>query len=244
MTGQYIDERLFGVGATGPSNGGFAPPSGLGASAITPPPYALGMSGTSDGRMNIGANDDAFYADSAPYDPKWNQYGLWGQAFGAGLDQNTIASVAGYTANIYGALVGVDNWVNPGLRLGFAGGWARTDINDNGFANLNETHDNAYLGLAYGALKGAGWYLSGRAGFAWHDYDTSRVLNAGGLSDVAQASHIGRQYLAALEVGAPVQWRIATLTPVASVNYTHLNQDGYQEGERRRHGSHRRRAGS
>ena len=58
LTGQYIDERLLGVGATGPSAAGFRSPSGLGASNIAPPPYALGMSGSPDGRMSLGATDE------------------------------------------------------------------------------------------------------------------------------------------------------------------------------------------
>jgi len=226
LTGQYIDERLLGVGATSP---GFAPPSGLGAGGNFPAPSGLGMAGSSDGRMNIGADDDTFYYDPAPYNPSYNKYGLWGQVFGAGLQQNKVAGVDGYNSNIYGGLVVLDNWVSPGFRLGFAGGWAHTSINGTGDTVRNETDANSYLGLAYGALKGAGWYFSGRAGFAWHNYDTTRVLNVGGLSDVAGASHDGRQYLGALELGAPLHYGATTLTPVVSVNYTHLNQDGYAE---------------
>jgi outer membrane autotransporter protein len=232
LTGQYIDERLLGVGATAPSGTAFTPPSGLGASNIAsnfaPPPYALGM-GSGDGRMNAGANDDTFYYDVGGYDPKWNNYGLWGQAFGAGLSQNQIANVDGYNANLYGALIGMDNWVNPALRVGFAGGWGHTGINGTGDTTRNETDIHSYMGFAYGAVKGYGWYMSGRAGFAWHNYDASRVLNAGGLNQVANGSHDGRQYIGALELGTPFGYGMTTITPVVSVNYTHLNQDGYKE---------------
>ena len=190
LTGQYIDERLFGVGATGPSAAGFGPPSGLGASNIAPPPYALGMSGSSDGRMSLGAADeDTAYWDVPSFNPNLANYGVWGHAFGAGLKQDPIAGVSGYSTRIYGALVGVDNWVSPFFRLGIAGGWGHTGIDGRDDTIANETSVSSYMGLAYGAFKGSGWYLSGRGGFAWHNYDTTRVLNAGGLSDTAGASH-------------------------------------------------------
>ena len=229
LTGQYIDERLFGVGATGPSAAGFGPPSGLGASNIAPPPYALGM-GSLDERMRLGGQDeDTAYWDVPSFNPNLANYGVWGHAFGAGLKQDPIAGVSGYSTRIYGALVGVDNWVSPFFRLGIAGGWGHTGIDGRDDTTANETSVSSYMGLAYGAFKGSGWYLSGRGGFAWHNYDTTRVLNAGGLSDTAGASHNGRQYIGALELGLPMHAGAATFTPVAQINYTHLNQDGYTE---------------
>ena len=125
---------------------------------------------------------------------------MWGHAFGAGLKQDPRWASSGYSARIYGALVGVDNWVSPFFRLGIAGGWGHTGIDGRDDTTANETSVSSYMGLAYGAFKGSGWYLSGRGGFAWHNYDTTRVLNAGGLSDTAGASHNGRQYIGALEL--------------------------------------------
>jgi hypothetical protein len=94
LTGQYIDERLLGVGATGPSAAGFRSPSGLGASNIAPPPYALGMSGSPDGRMSLGATDeDTAHWDVPSFNPNLANYGIWGHAFGAGLKQDPIAGV-------------------------------------------------------------------------------------------------------------------------------------------------------
>ncbi len=179
--------------------------------------------------MGIGADEDTAYFDAPSFNPNFANSGLWGQAFGAGLQQDPRAHVDGYGTHIYGALVGMDNWVNPNFRIGFAGGWGHTGIDGEGNTVANETSVSSYMGIAYGALKGYGWYLSGRTGFAWHNYDTSRVLNAGGLHDVASASYDGRQYLGALELGTPFHSGATTLTPVVSVNYTHLNQEGYQE---------------
>jgi uncharacterized protein with beta-barrel porin domain len=226
LTGQYLDERLLGVGATSP---GFAPPSGLGAGNGFPAPSGLGMSGSSDGRMNIGADEDTAYLDMPSYNPNLANSGLWGQAFGAGLQQDPRAHVDGYGTHIYGALVGMDNWASPNFRIGFAGGWGHTGIDGEGNTVANETSISSYMGLAYAAVKGSGWYLSGRTGFAWHNYDASRVLNAGGLKDVASASYDGRQYLGALELGTPFHSGATTITPVVSVNHTHLNQDGFKE---------------
>ena len=73
--------------------------------------------------MSLGATDeDTAYWDVPSFNPNLANYGIWGHAFGAGLKQDPIAGVSGYSTRIYGALVGVDNWVRPFFRLGIAGG--------------------------------------------------------------------------------------------------------------------------
>lgn len=229
LTGQYIDERLFGVGATGPSAAGFGPPSGLGASNIAPPPYALGMSGSSDGRMSLGAADeDTAYWDVPSFNPNLANYGVWGHAFGAGLKQDPIAGVSGYSTRIYGALVGVDNWVSPFFRLGIAGGWGHTGIDGRDDTVANETsqqlHGPRLWRLQRLGLVSVGPRRLRLAQLRHHPRaECRRTERHGG------ASHNGRQYIGALELGLPMHAGAAPFTPVAQINYTHLNQDGYTE---------------
>ena len=78
------------------------------------------------------------------------------------------------------------------------------------------------------SLKGSGWYASGRLGYAWHDYYTERFLTVP-FTDVATATHSGNQYTAASEFGSPLRFMVGTLTPVASLNYSRLDQDAYTE---------------
>lgn len=209
--GQHIDMRLNAVGATG------AVPAASG-------PYGLGMKQPSDpNRSNLGGGlkDDADFV--AP-----RSAALWGQAFGAGLNQNGREQVDGYDARIYGALAGYDNWISPGVRIGVAGGYANTRINGDGDTSQNHTEIDSYLFQAYGAVKGSGWYASARTGFTWNDYDTTRVLTIP-FSDKAEGSHDGGQFNAAVEIGAPMRFASTILTPVASLTYSRLHQSGYTE---------------
>lgn len=236
LTGSYIDNRLNGVGATATPSSAFAAPSGLGmsqtASAAPTGRMSLGL-GMNDGRMNIGANDGRMDAGIYDKDPDLRGRGysaaLWGQAFGAGLDQSERQNVDGAQTHIYGGLAGADTWISSDTRLGFAAGYGNTSINGTGDTAQNKTDVDSYFGVIYGAYKGQGWYLSTRASYAWHDYSTTRVLNAGGLSDVATGSHSGNQYSASAEIGSPMHYYGATLTPVASLNWSQLDQDGYSE---------------
>jgi outer membrane autotransporter protein len=239
LTGNSIDNRLNGVGATGASGPGFAQAAGVGmtqTASASPAPegrMSLGL-GTNDGRMNIGANDgrmDAGIYNEADPDLRQRDYrsGLWGQVFGAGLSQDERANVAGYNTNIYGAMAGVDNWIDARTRLGFAGGYGNTSIDtENPDTKKNQTEIDSYLGMIYGAYKGSGWYLSSRAGYSWHDYTTQRVVTVP-VSATALGSHSGNQYTASAEVGTPLQYYGASFTPVASVTWNRLEQDGYQE---------------
>lgn len=238
ITGSYIDNRLVGVGATsGGSGAQFAAASGLGMTQTARTAQtaegrmSLGL-GTNDGRMDIGANDgrmDAGIYDEQPDPRRGYTSALWGQAFGAGLEQDERSNVDGYDAHIYGGIAGVDNWIDQRTRLGFAAGYGNTSIDGTGDTAQNETDIDSYLGILYGAYKGNGWYASTRLGYAWHDYETTRVLNAGGLSDTATGSHSGNQYTAAAEIGAPLHHMGGTFTPVASLTWSRLDQDGYSE---------------
>lgn len=237
MTGNYIDNRLNGVGATSSPSSAFPAPSGLGmgqTASISQAPegrMSLGF-GTNDGRMNIGANDGRMDAGIYDKDPDLRQRGysaaLWGQAFGADLSQDQLANVDGYRTHIYGGIVGADNMIDARTRVGIAGGYGNTSINGDDDTKRNETEIDSYLGLLYGAYKGNGWYLSTRGGYAWHDYTTTRFVTVP-TTIAANGSHSGNQYMASAEVGSPLHYYGATLTPVASLNWNRLEQDGYQE---------------
>ena len=235
LTGSYIDNRLSSVGAAGGGASGFGAPSGLGmgqsaqASVAPEGRMSLGL-GSNDGRMNIGANDGRMDAGIYDEQPALRRYSsaMWGQAFGAGLDQDERANVDGYSTHIYGAMAGVDNWINGNTRLGFAGGYGNTSIDGADDTVKNKTDIDSYLGILYGAHKGNGWYFSGRAGYAWHDYTTARYLTVP-VKDAATGSHSGNQYMASGEIGAPLYFMGGALTPVASLTWSQLDQDGYTE---------------
>ncbi len=240
LTGSYIDNRLAGVGATAAPNGnggGFGAPSGLGmqqsASASQAPAGRMSLGvGTDDGRMNIGANDGRMDAGIYDDQPELRRSGaasaMWGQVFGAGLDQGERANVDGYQTHIYGAMAGADNWVTANTRLGFAGGYGNTSIDGSGDTQKNKTDIDSYLGVLYGAYKGSGWYASGRLGYAWHDYTTARYLTIP-FADTATGAHSGDQYSASGEIGVPLHFMGGALTPVASLTWSQLDQSGYTE---------------
>lgn len=208
-TGQHIDTRLASAGVTG-SSGGFGGPSGL------------GMKPSAQGRSNLGAN-----AYSEDYVSPTST-ALWGHAFGAGLNQDQRDLVDGYDARLYGLMAGYDNWIASNTRLGVAVGYANTKIDGKGFTAQNSTDIDSWLVEVYGAVKGAGWYVTGRTGFTWHTIDTSRVLTVP-FRDSASGSHDGQQFNAAVELGTPMRMSGAVFTPIASLTYSNLEQDGCSE---------------
>lgn len=214
VIGQHIDTRLNAVGATGVSPG------------YSNGPYGLGMKTSQDdpNRSNLGGSlkdgDGEFVAPRSA--------ALWGQAFGAGMDQNKIDQVDGYNSRIYGFIAGYDNWISPNMRVGVAGGYANTSIDGKGDTSQNQTGIDSYLIEAYGALKGDGWYATGRTGFTWHDYDTTRVMTVP-FSDGAKGNHDGDQFNVAIEAGIPIAYAGAIITPVAGLTYSRLHQDEYTE---------------
>ena len=74
-------------------------------------------------------------------------------------------------------------------------------------------------------------FLNAMVSVAYNDYESSRQVAVGGFTNTASADYNGMQYGARVEIGKDyfVEAAKTYLTPVASVQYSHLNLDSYTE---------------
>jgi outer membrane autotransporter protein len=151
--------------------------------------------------------------------------GVWIQGYGFRGEQDRRNNVDGYTADAYGFGVGADTEINPDLRVGAFLSYGQADINDSGVNLGNKTEINSYQATLFSSKIMDGWYWNAGLSAAKHDYDTKRIV----LSNVVSGKHEAMQYSAKIDAGLPFKLSRATLTPVASLAYSRLNEDGYSE---------------
>jgi outer membrane autotransporter protein len=156
--------------------------------------------------------------------------GVWGQGFGSAATQDRRQDVDGYSADTYGLAFGVDARVLDPVRVGVSFAYARTNVSDSGSRDGSGQKINSYIGSIYGTYTANSWYVDGALTYGHHDYDSTRVVNfTGAPVQVAKASFGGEQYGAKAEFGYPLSVGPAVVTPLASLAYNRLNQDGYTE---------------
>ncbi|MDP3330406.1 MAG: autotransporter domain-containing protein [Methylococcaceae bacterium] len=162
--------------------------------------------------------------------------GVWMQGFGFKGDQDKRNGVDGYTANTGGFAIGADTVVGNGdFRVGGALGYASTGVDGDGVTSANRTDIDSYQGTLYGSWNAGAWYVDAALGYGRHQYDTKRFVTLANAS--VTGNHDANQYLAKLGGGYPIQLGKATLTPLASLTYVHLDQDGYTEKDRSNSGA-------
>jgi outer membrane autotransporter protein len=155
----------------------------------------------------------------------------WVQGFGFYGTQDQIKGVDGYTASSAGIALGADTAIGSGdaMRIGIALSYATSKVDDDGVNDGNTVKIDSYQATLYGSYAMPTWYVNGALGLGFHKYDSTRAITVGALRDNATASHDGTQYSAKVEGGLPMQFGKNTLVPVASLQYSHLDQDGYTE---------------
>ena len=154
--------------------------------------------------------------------------GFWMQGFGFRGDQNQRGGVDGYTADTGGFVLGGDKTIGNGdVRLGAAFAYASTGIDGKGITSANRTDIDSYQGTVYGSYNAGAWYVDAALGYGQHQYDTKRYVALAGASITGK--HDANQYLAKASVGYPLAFGKATFTPLASLAYVNLDQDGYTE---------------
>jgi|HubBroStandDraft_1064217.scaffolds.fasta_scaffold11685_1 outer membrane autotransporter protein len=154
--------------------------------------------------------------------------GLWIKAFGEVSSQNAQGSFVGYTASIYGTMIGYDVPLGPDTRAGLAFGIGHGVINGDTYS-ANTTF-NSYNGIAYIGHTIGQWYVNGNLSFGWNDYSENRNISFPGLNRTATGNYSGQDYAAFVTTGYHFYAQGLTITPVASLQYTHVNLGSYSEG--------------
>jgi outer membrane autotransporter protein len=157
--------------------------------------------------------------------------GVWGQAFGGHASQDERDDVDGYSANYGGLLIGADRALNERWRVGGAFSYSNTQIDNTGATSGDKTRVNSYGLIGYASYDGRPWYVNLSGGVVQQRYDTTRHIDFQGFSGTADGDFNGQQYVARVEAGYPLALGASgyTLTPSASLTYSHLDQDSYTE---------------
>jgi outer membrane autotransporter protein len=159
--------------------------------------------------------------------------GWWMKGFGYWGSQGARDGFAGYDSQIAGTEVGVDTPV-PGLafggetRVGFGLGYAWTGIDGRG--TPANTDSSTYTATVYIAHEQGPLFIDGDLSFGWNDYSQNRNVTVPGLlNSTAQADYSGQEYTAFAVTGYHFYTGGFTLTPLASLQYTHMTLGGYTE---------------
>jgi len=155
--------------------------------------------------------------------------GVWGQFYGFNSLQDRRRGIEGYSALGGGIVMGVDTQVSEDVVVGGAFSYGQTRIDGRGTLSNNRTDVDSYQASFYGVLQGAPWYLQSQIGFAFQEFDATRSVTVGAISERPTASFDGSVFSAGLSGGYPVSMGDLTITPSISLDYVYSEQDGYTE---------------
>ena len=162
-------------------------------------------------------------AGDGPKNQAW-----WLQGLASTGEQDDLSGVNGFESQTWGALAGYDRKVGSHHRLGLAVGSQDANIRHRSQNSTDSTEVTSYSGSLFGQYQFQTAYLDAMVGGTWHSYDSIRetVLNRNALGN-----YDGQQYSARVEWGYPiaVTWKTLSLTPLLSMDYSHLAIDGYTE---------------
>ena len=155
-----------------------------------------------------------------------NRWEVWADGFGLWGHQDKHHGSNSYNANLYGGMVAVQGPIIRELSAGIGGGYAHTRV--------DRTHDNdstiqMYDGTAYLSFNPTHWYLDAAFSFDFNQYKDKRHIKFPGVNRTARADYVGRQYTGLLAGGYRFYEWCAIFTPLASLQYSHLDVNKYHE---------------
>jgi uncharacterized protein with beta-barrel porin domain len=153
--------------------------------------------------------------------------GWWLKAFGYFGDQGSQDAYPGYQSQIIGTMLAYDVPLGPDTRAGLGIGYAQSRIDGKTFDNTTDI--DTYQATAYIGHQLGAWFVDGSLSYGWNNYSGTRNIIFPGIARTANAGYSGQDYTALLSTGYHFSARELTITPLASLQYTHMNLDGYSE---------------
>jgi outer membrane autotransporter protein len=152
---------------------------------------------------------------------------LWFRPYGTTGSQDEDDSFPGYDIDTYGMVIGYDNNITEDWNAGAAFAYSNANIEADGLFN-DEIDTDFYQGAVYGYWQGAAHeYIDLMAIYGTSSNDSTRDLGNGASTDGNYDGWYTR-LSSAVGKGFPLSDSV-TLIPSASVSYTYVKEDGYNE---------------
>ena len=155
--------------------------------------------------------------------------GVWIQGFSNFADQARRRQIEGFRASTWGAALGGDKTIGEKVTVGGAFSYARTNVNSKGTSNGNGSDLASYQGTLYASYDRESYYVEGMVNVGFNDADGVRKIVIDTLRRTAKSDYWSQQYTGKVSGGYDFKRGNVTVTPTASLQYTHLDVDGYTE---------------
>jgi len=156
--------------------------------------------------------------------------GWWLKGFGYTGRQGARDGMSGYDTSIVGAMIGYDVPAGANTRVGFGLGYARSGIDGQTFGSGSaDTKFDSYRGTVYVVHEAGPWFAHADASLGLNGYTGVRNISFTGVQRRAEADYNGQDYTTS--IGGGYRWATNgfIVTPRASLQYTHVDVDGYTE---------------
>lgn len=165
-----------------------------------------------------------------------NRFGAWFSPFYDSTTQKARKGAAGYKSEGYGASFGIDTKANDDLIIGAAVTFAHTDMKHKNFKSGDKTKVDTKLFSIYAMTQITdAWFAHGTATFGTNDVKNNekRVkgigANGNAIYDRVSGKYSSMSFAIDSMFGYNYVTEQVTLTPMAGIRYTRVNDGGYKE---------------
>ncbi len=153
--------------------------------------------------------------------------GIWLRSFGYFGDQGTQQSFEGYNSRILGVMVGFDVPLDSSTLAGLALGYAHSTLD--GSTSGSRVDFDTHEAMIYFSHDSENWFVYGDGSLGLNDYWGDRHISFPGVDRTATSTYSGATYTGYANAGYRFFTQGMTITPFASLQYSRLNINGYNE---------------
>ena len=151
----------------------------------------------------------------------------WIDAFDHRIDEDAQEGFAGFDYKLTGAAVGVDRLLQEDILVGISYGQADADVDMD--SDIGGSNIEGYFGSLYGSYFNEDTYLDTTLSYGRQCYDSIRGIDIGEIKDTTYSDHHGDVYSAYVEKGWNISLNKFSLQPFASLRYTFLDEESFDE---------------
>ncbi|WP_010584395.1 autotransporter outer membrane beta-barrel domain-containing protein [Schlesneria paludicola] len=151
----------------------------------------------------------------------------WGQGFGLGGSLNGDGNGSGVNYRLGGTLFGIERWLGERTLVGVLGGYSYTSLHDR--QDSSNANINGFQVGLYELHRAESLYLSNIDAFGNNQYDVTRPINFGNVSQTATGSMNGNRWSHYTEAGMTFEADEIRIQPFIGLQYMYLDQGGMTE---------------